>query len=360
MIVLFCLLTQMLITAFLWRVWVVMPVVQSSNHDAVSLAIVIAFRNEANHLKALIEDLNKLVYNPDLLEIILVNDHSEDQSLAVLQGLNFTFPTQIIHLNESETGKKTAIKKGVQQTKADLILTTDADCRLLPTWAAEMASFYQASKANFIAAPVAISSDGSIWQGMQQIEFASLIGVSAVLMERHHPVMSNGANMAFNRLVYNSFDANLAATVSGDDMFLMHHIHTHYPGTLRFLKSPLATVYTKAAEDYESFFQQRIRWAGKWTKYRNGTSKFTAIMVWLLNLSVLLVPLLLPLGIGLVLLALKALLEYMFLRNVLAVANIKISLTAFVFLLVLYPWYVVIFGLIAGKMKYTWKGRMVQ
>jgi cellulose synthase/poly-beta-1,6-N-acetylglucosamine synthase-like glycosyltransferase len=351
---------QIVITAFLWRAWSAMPVVQAENHGAVRVAIVIAFRNEANHLKDLIDDLNKLIYSIELLEIILVDDHSEDQSLALLKGLKFTYPTQIITLKASETGKKAAIAMGIQHTQADLILTTDADCRLLPTWVAEIASFYHNTQANFIAAPVVIASNGTIWQGMQQIEFASLIGVSAILMEHHHPVMSNGANMAFNRLAYQSFDAGLASTVSGDDMFLMHHIHAHYPGTLRFLKSPQATVYTQAAESYVSFFQQRIRWAGKWTKYSNGTTKFTAIMVWLMNLSVLLVPFFLPLGIALSLLALKAVFEYLLLRNILALANIKLSFTSFVFLLVIYPWYVVIFGLIAGKMKYTWKGRMVQ
>ena len=51
MIVLFCMFIQIVITAFLWRAWSAMPVVQAENHGAVRVAIVIALEMKPTILR---------------------------------------------------------------------------------------------------------------------------------------------------------------------------------------------------------------------------------------------------------------------------------------------------------------------
>ena len=47
----------------------------------------IAFRNEEKHLPALLQSLIDQEYNPTLLEIILVNDHSTDLGFSLAQSI---------------------------------------------------------------------------------------------------------------------------------------------------------------------------------------------------------------------------------------------------------------------------------
>ena len=49
------------------------------------VSIVIAMRNEESEIKRLITTLKKQMYPTDSLEIILVNDHSTDATLALLE-----------------------------------------------------------------------------------------------------------------------------------------------------------------------------------------------------------------------------------------------------------------------------------
>ena len=340
--------------------WFKIPKYEHEIVANLKVSIVIAFRNEAKNLHNLLEDLNELTYPSDLLDIILINDHSEDESLNIVESYKLKFPKLVLNLPSELYGKKSAIKFGIQHSESELIITTDADCNLQQSWVNIIANFYQSSKANFIAAPVVIKSENSFFSKLQQIEFSSLIGSSGSLTEMNIPVMSNAANMAFNRLVYNDFQSNTESIASGDDIFLMHHIQAKFPGTIRFLKSQKASVFTKASPDLNSFIQQRLRWAGKWKYYKDLPTKLTALIVLLFNLCIIVSPFFIDFNIFLILITVKAITEFVFLKNVLALSKIEINIFSFIILVFIYPFYVVNMGIISSKNSYLWKGRIVE
>lgn len=349
-----------ILVAYLYDSWQNMPEYNEKSSTDVKVSIVIAFRNEASNLPSLLNDLNKLSYPVDLLDVILVNDHSDDESLSIAQNTDLKFSKQVLSLADGVEGKKSAINLGVKNSDSELIITTDADCKVQHNWVNVIANFYKSTNAKLIAGPVAMKSDNSLWQNMQQIEFASLIGSGGVFIEKGNPVMCNAANMAFNRLTYNEFNANNDASVSGDDVFLMHHIHSKYPSKVRFLKSTEASVLTNGLNDFGSFIQQRLRWAGKWKHYKDKNTKVMAFAIWGLNFAFILAPFLIPVYYFMVLFVVKSLLEFLFLKKVMDLSLQKIQISAFLCLLIFYPIYVVVFGAISGKLKYNWKGRNVQ
>lgn len=350
----------LMLVAYLYDSWQNMPEYNEILSTDVKVSIVIAFRNEASNLPSLLNDLNKLSYPVDLLDVILVNDHSDDESLSIAQNTELKFSKQILSLADGVEGKKSAINLGVKNSDSELIITTDADCNVQLNWVNVIANFYKSTNSKLIAGPVAMKSDNSLWQNMQQIEFASLIGSGGVFIEKGNPVMCNAANMAFNRLTYNEFNANNDASVSGDDVFLMHHIHAKYPSKVRFLKSTEASVLTNGLNDFGSFIQQRLRWAGKWKHYKDKNTKVMAFAIWGLNFAFILAPFLIPVYYFMVLFVVKSLLEFWFLKKVMDLSLQKIQISAFLCLLIFYPIYVVVFGAISGRLKYNWKGRNVQ
>ena len=101
-------------------------------------SIVIACRNEEANLPALLESIRKLDYPNSDWEVIIVDDSSTDKSLSILQEYRSTINNcTILHLKEAERvlkGKKSALTKGITQSRFDYVLLTDADCIIPSDW----------------------------------------------------------------------------------------------------------------------------------------------------------------------------------------------------------------------------------
>ena len=94
------------------------------------ISIVIPFRNEAENIQACLEGVIQQDYPGQLMEIILVDDNSEDNSkqlaLDIIRDTNITY--RLIDLKEQHAlGKKTAIELAVSQSTGSIIVTRDAD-----------------------------------------------------------------------------------------------------------------------------------------------------------------------------------------------------------------------------------------
>jgi cellulose synthase/poly-beta-1,6-N-acetylglucosamine synthase-like glycosyltransferase len=222
-------------------------------------------RNEAFSIPYLLRDLAKQRYPKTLLEVIIINDHSTDDSVFQIENLRneLGFPVHIIHLEEFDVrGKKNAIKIGVQKAQGELIVCTDADCRVGEFWILGMQQLYKGQNAKLISGGVTFIPNGRLWTVLQSIEFASLVGSGACAMMIGKPNMCNGANIAYPKAVFeevNGFDGN-EHIASGDDEFLMHKIAEKYPNQIVFAHYQPNIVFTQSQENLRTFVQQRKRW----------------------------------------------------------------------------------------------------
>lgn len=338
-----------------------------------AVTIVIPVRNEEHNIALLLEDLRRQDYPQDKMEVIVVNDGSTDgteEAFAKIVGDIEAFKWIALDLPEEYGGshKKAAITRGVAESSGELILVTDGDCRVGKAWSRQVATCYLNTDAVFLSGPVAYITDGSFEDDLLTIEFASLIGVGGATMRMGMPTMSNGANMAFSRKAFEQvqgYEGN-EHIPSGDDEYLMRKLHKRFPGKLDFMKYTQSVVYTDPPTGWGDFFQQRLRWAGKWRLHRSWAMKFLAIYIFLFHLVWLAFPiwslaqgtlqdLVLYLWLGA--LSAKLLLEWVFLYKVVRLAGQRFNIIAFLFLQVAYSVYAVVFGLAAQWPFYTWKGR---
>ena len=99
---------------------------QKANAPQNKISVVIAFRNESNNIFACLTALEKQLYNNTLFEVILVNDHSEDDSVRQIETYQTTskLNIQLLHLS-SEHGKKAALQLGIENANYCIIVSTN-------------------------------------------------------------------------------------------------------------------------------------------------------------------------------------------------------------------------------------------
>ncbi len=99
--------------------------------NKINLSIIIPVFNEEKYLTKLFIDLKKY-FNEDNIEVIVINDGSDDESLEILEKLKknkYKFKYNLINL-EKNFGKGYAVKKGAKKSVGKYILLQDADLEL--------------------------------------------------------------------------------------------------------------------------------------------------------------------------------------------------------------------------------------
>ena len=249
------------------------------------VSIIIAMRNEENEVERLLQNLQSQIYPTDNLELILVNDHSTDNTLNILNSLQLD-NLQVINMPNGEFGKKNAIKRAVELASGDIILASDADCSFKQNWVQTMANYFTNENIKLVSGPVAYHKQKGIFLSLQALEFSSLIGSGAGAIGVNNAIFCNGANMAYRKEIFlevNEFSIDTA--VSGDDVFLLHSVKAKYPNSIAFAKEQSAIVITDAVQTVSGFINQRKRWTAKSSGYKDNASIYTSFLVLFTNLA---------------------------------------------------------------------------
>ena len=109
------------------------------------------------------------------MQFIFIDDSSEDKSFQIVKASSLNIDL----LSSQGSGKKAAIECGVAKAKYDIILTTDADCRLSEDWISSMVSPFVEKEIKLVSGPVAYHGFDNDFKKIQALEFMSLIGSGA-------------------------------------------------------------------------------------------------------------------------------------------------------------------------------------
>lgn len=259
------------------------------------VTVIIPARNEEKHLPFCLEAVTAQTYPAELLEIIVVNDHSTDRTAEIIAQFA---PAQVKLLNLSDylpkgkvlnSYKKKAIETAIAMSTGDLIITTDADCVMNQHWVETVVCYYEQHGSKFIAAPVCFYRENCFFKVFQSLDFLSMQGITGATTHLRCGTMCNGANLAYEKKAFDDVGGfqGIDCIASGDDMLLMYKMYKAYPEGIGFVKHPHAIVRTLPAEDVASFMQQRIRWASKADKYEDKRLTLVLAFVYLWNAGLL-------------------------------------------------------------------------
>lgn len=320
------------------------------NNPRPPVTVVIPLRNEAHNIPRLLVSLQNQTY--PALEVILVDDHSTDASVSLIN----TFPDTLFTLLAAPaSGKKAALKHGIEHAKGALILTTDADVTLPSTWVESMVHAFYSTPTQLLIGPVTMAS-GSVWQ---QVEHASLEGTTVGSAAMGCPVLCSGANLAFTPQWYEQCAPFLQPNVpSGDDMFLLEAT-LRQKGKVRALKSKAATVLIHGEPTIQQFLWQRARWAGKAPRYTQPSVWCSAAVVALMQVACLAVLILAPWYPFLLCVILcKFVVDALLVGQVTVYRQKASQMWCFPLLTLLYPLYVLVV-LCLSLLPQSWKKRNI-
>ncbi len=337
------------------------------------ISVIIPARNEARNIDKCITSILAQEYPAALFEIIIVDDHSDDGTTDIVKKYAdkkvrcISLADYLIPGAEITAYKKAAIAAGIAQSRGKLIITTDADCIAPALWLMNMAAIYEQEQPVMIVAPVIYLSDRSIIQIFQLIDFMSMQGITAAAHNLHLGNMSNGANLAFSKAAYEEVSGYVGIDhlASGDDYLLMMKMNKRFPARISYLRSPGAIISTTPQPDWNSFLQQRIRWASKSGKYNDARLTGILLLVYLFNVSLMILSIAAIVHpvffyILLIMLAIKIVVEYLFLISVANFFNKEWALKYFPSLQPLHILYIVMAGFLGFIGSYKWKDRKVK
>ncbi len=256
-----------------------------------AFTIVVPFRNEAKNLPKLLQSFSKLNYPRELIEIIMVDDFSTDTSERICIQWRIQHDdidtTLLENLRLTNSPKKDAIARAMPIAKHDWIITTDGDCTVPKNWLLTIDNYIQTHQPEMIVGAVVYKTKNNWFHHFQQMDLLSLQGATIGSFGIGIPFMCNGANFAYTKKLFlelEGFNGN-DKIASGDDVFLLQKAVAKVPEKVHYLKNTKTIVQTKPENDLYKLFMQRVRWASKTTGYQSGYAKLLAIIVLLMNLS---------------------------------------------------------------------------
>jgi glycosyltransferase involved in cell wall biosynthesis len=183
-----------------------------------SISAIVPARNEEGAIAACVESL---ALQPEIAEILVVNDQSTDKTAEIVRGLMLKIPR--LRLLETQeippdwVGKNNAVYLGAKEAKSPWLLFTDADAELQPGAAARTLQIAQETGAALVSfSPEQITQS---WYEKALIPFvysrlAKHFSYEAVNNSASPAAAANGQFLMMQRDAYNSIGGH--ASVASD------------------------------------------------------------------------------------------------------------------------------------------------
>ena len=228
------------------------------------VSVIIAARDEEEQIGACLESIAGLTYPQEQLEIIIVDDRSTDRTPEIVSS----FSARHAHIRmlrigtetEFPPGKTYAVMSAIDISGGEILMFTDADCRVPPTWVENTVTYYSDPSIGVVAGFTSLIGERP-FEEMQALDWFVLTSVAAATTRLGFPVTAVGTNLSVRREAYDSVGGYRKIPFSVTEDYALFHAVTA-PGRwkARFPMDPATLVESTPCHDWKQLYDQKKRW----------------------------------------------------------------------------------------------------
>ena len=320
--------------------------------------VVIAARNEEDNLPSLLDDLVNQKIDKNEFEVVIANDRSTDKTEEIINEYSNKYKfIKVIHIiKKSEMApKKYALESAINESKGEIILATDADCRVTSDWATSMASLVSQTD-KVVIGYSRIWGQNSLIHKIQQIDFLGIMAANGGLLTNGIVCSGSGQNLGYKKKDFFNIGGfeEVKHRESGDDMYIVQKISKIKGATFNYDKNSFVTTLPK--NSLSSFINQRIRWSSnsKLTLFTSPLFFLFLTSAFLANVNIL-ISLLFSLNTLIILIVVKFLLELLVLNIGSKLFLTRLSFFSYIVWNLTQPIYILIVSIGGLADRFTWK-----
>lgn len=240
-----------LLTIFRHRHSLYRPLLQK-NFPAVS--ILIPCYNEEKTISHTLQSLLALDYPKDKLHILVIDDGSKDQTLAVAKQFE-KYPFIKVYHKENG-GKCTALNYGLKKVHTKFVGTLDADSFVDPQSLRKMIPYFQDPTVQAVTSSMKVYQPKTIFQYIQNIEYIFGIYLRKALSLIGSIKVTPGPLTLFRRSIFDKIGYYHRA-YDTEDLEIALRLQTY---NYQIENAVDAYVYTVAPASFKALYRQRVRW----------------------------------------------------------------------------------------------------
>lgn len=219
-----------------------------------SLSVLIPAYNEEDSIEGTVKSVLNSDYDT-ILEIIVINDGSTDNSLKIIKQLTKKYK-KVKLLDKPNSGKADSLNKALEIAKGEFIAVVDADSYPEKNAISSMMGFFNYEDTGAVTVRIFVKESDNFIRKMQSIEY-KVIAFTRKLLGFLDSIYVTPGPLAIYRksalIKINGFDTK---NMTEDIEATWHLFFEGYKIKMSFTSK----VFTVAPNTFKKWFKQRIRW----------------------------------------------------------------------------------------------------
>ncbi len=220
-----------------------------------SISFIVPAFNEEKTIEDTIEHIFNVGYK-NIMEVIVINDCSTDNTLKIAKGLCKKYLKLKILNNKKNLGKAGALNKGLKICKGELVTVVDADSYPSKHSVSKMVGFFDDEKVGAVTCPVTSRNTNKFIERLQAIEY-KMIAFTRKLLDYVEAIYVTPGPLAVYR-------KKAIVGVGGfDEKNMTEDIEVAWALTFNGWKRRMClstSVSSTVPNKFVSWFKQRRRW----------------------------------------------------------------------------------------------------
>ena len=220
------------------------------------VSILIPAYNEQEGIVRTIESALKLDYPKDKLEIIVVDDGSQDKTYELAKKFVSSKDPIVKVFTKKNGGKASALNLAIKECSGEIVVSMDADTFVRPDALKKMVGYFYSDEVMSVSPSMAVYKPSGLWGRIVQIEY--FMGVflrkSFATMNAIH--VTPGAFSAYRKKFFEKYGGYDVGNITEDLEVALRIQSKHFA----IENCPKAVAYTFSPDSFKDLLYQRRRW----------------------------------------------------------------------------------------------------